>query len=209
MRRLLVILGRLFGIISLKYGFYYKYSRLIRFLLEKQYAPRSIRKYSSLSQLSNFFYECKWKADPWWRDVISYPARAEKSQNDTGYLGDCDEFAAYAASAIGGMGLKDIDSISILTVTYIGKPWTDYYISGHNVCVFRYKDEDGHWWWANMSNWRRGKVVWRDDYGRRFGSPAEVATWITTRKSGTSIGWARVSNDLKTVYGYGVVPERM
>jgi hypothetical protein len=159
-------------------------SNLYRAIFERQYRDYPLTTYSTFGELAAFLRTLIWTADSWTQlwDAISYAGKVEA----IGYrgdrrVGDCDEFAIYAAEAIrlsvqaGKFHVRA--ETKMLTVT-----WLEGAVpGGHNVCFLELPDEPAHRRYAYM------------DYGMPiyFASPVAVVRGVLQRytANGVCIGW--------------------
>ena len=139
----------------------YRYwSRIYRFIWERQYRYVPVTTYKSLQELVLVIQTCKWSADGWkqlW-DAFSYPGKVQYIINtqppEKRFIGDCDEHALYIATAlertVNGENFSIspyaewrnsvIESAQVLTVNWINK---DGVYGGHNVCLITFYDRLG------------------------------------------------------------------
>lgn len=189
----------------LKRRWYYRWSRLYRFLFEWRYRRWSDPAYTSLPQLEKILGQMKWRKDPWWMlfDVISYPAAVFKRHQLGKAVGDCDESAIFAAHVIRDMMARNLlghfRSVGVLTVPWLDK---DGKAGGHNVCIVSYISRKANTLqWGHIGNWHDGRMRF---YGHAypFACVKDVVRDITG--ANRSIGWARADCGLRLVeYGDG------
>ena len=180
---------------------YYRWSKFWMAFTEGRYSMVNLTPSVSLGQLEEALSKMTWKADPGKGlfDTISSPHRVEfvlrqrLAGMGKGEVGDCDEFALYAAVSVEDMikrGRLDARNPEFMSVTWLDAKGNFH---GHNVCVF----EDSHGW-NHMSNWFEGKVQSGAHPGHRFASPKEIALWFSQAEDqGELIGYARATTDLK------------
>lgn len=202
MQWLKVWAGRLAMFFALRLGLYYSFSRLWRDTVESEWADALITRYSKVENLYWVLGRAKWRPDRKFLDVISWPGKAEHDYLNTGYLGDCDEFAVYAATALHNIrdGNHDPSSVGILTVTW-WSPHSGY--GGHNAAAYALR---GSQQWCHLSNWNGGFPVGDGPREPIFTSPAEMAKAICEDVNGICLGWALVETDLSKVLQYGMNP---
>jgi hypothetical protein len=182
---------------------YYLWSKLWMLVLEGRYRRQNLTPYVSLGQLEEALSKMTWTSDPLHGtfDVISSPEKVEfilrqflsgaRSKAD---VGDCDDFALYAAVSIQNMikrGRLNASDPEFVTVTWLdagGK------FHGHNICIF--KDPEGY---CHIGNWFRGRAqCGSGSDGVRFANPKEIADWFSTAENaGVLIGYARATPQLK------------
>jgi hypothetical protein len=197
------------AVIALDLRLYYLWSRLGRWLYERQFLGREIRRYDSAQELQKAMEPWVWRPDPFWQfgDMISCPAAVEYKGTLGEPVGDCDDFSVYAGEALrqlndafGSIDGKVVREISLLTVPWMeptGKP------NGHNVCVFRYLTPGKGWAWAWVSNWYDTHIQWSHPSGAPYEGPGEIAAFMCEQFEAQNTRWARVSLDLKKVYETG------
>lgn len=172
---------------------YRRWSRLYRWLWERQYRNVAIPDYLSFLDIAMTLRRMKWVADgpkQLW-DAISTPEAVQwRLDNLPGReVGDCDEHAIYIADRIvsaqkkGSFADKNLVEVCFVTITWI-VPATGE-MGGHNVCGLKWKFLD------------------REMYGYMdYGMPImaslswdEVAEAVRVRYSGAqevvSLGWSR------------------
>jgi hypothetical protein len=173
---------------------YYVWSKLMRMLLEWSY-KRPITEYAHFGQLEAALGAMKWRSDPIKGrfDVISKPEKVEQlyyeaslHQRLPAEVGDCDEFACYAANCIENMGHRGRFSgdVYFMTVNWLDK---DNEFHGHNICAFYDRSEQS---WGHIGNWFNGKAQ------RGFNSLEELAAWWPKQAEGQMIGWALATPSL-------------
>lgn len=188
---------------ALKGGWYYRWSRVYRFLFEWRYRKWVDPGYTSLPDgVEATLGRMVWRKDPWWMlyDAVSYPRAVLKRHLSGKAAGDCDEFAIFAVWAIRDMMgrgyLKDFRSVGMLSV-----PWLDEKgkCGGHNVCVVSYIDRQvGALHWAYMSNWYGGGTRTHGHLNKRpFICVEDVVRDVLGSKA--SLGWARADCGLNLV----------
>lgn len=184
---------------------YYTTSKIARFLFERKYRTQPLTEYANIHDLERVLGEMCWREDPLKGtiDIISSPHKVEwiyQQSKATGFaakVGDCDEFAAYAATSIALMisrGATTITECFFLTVLWFDRAGKFH---GHNVCAFH--DVGG---WGHIGNWAGG-VAYR---GRS--SLLDVARGISgdgdPLRCGRLIAWAAGTPDLALVrMGFG------
>lgn len=183
---------------------YYLWSRLYRWLFEKRrYKNEPLVEFDSLRGLETALGRMKWVKDgpKYLWDVISLPAKVEYAlrTDPKQEVGDCDEFAAYAADRIQNMIARK--KISNTKVFFMTVNWLDaeYKFHGHNVCaILDYTSNR----WSHMSNWFEGKV---QSGGT---SPSDLARSIVAQAGagGRMIGYAYCTPDLKNTIDVKVPP---
>lgn len=161
---------------------YYLWSRWWRWLVERQYRRTRPTLFADWQLLSERLGQMQWRQDPvkGLFDVISTPSKVEAKFQTGQPVGDCDEFAAYAAHSFNKL---DRYFPEIMTVNWLDRAGRFH---GHNVCAY-YDDVEGQWY--HMSNWGQGRR-----YGPFF-SREETAREIAG--TGRLIGWATVTPDLR------------
>lgn len=97
----------------------------------------------------------KWTEDPFGGklDVIKHATFMKQAMiKNPGHSGDCDDFANYYIATLLKSGIVKSPSDVMFDFFYWYKDDSTKQnkISGHAVCVFKYKD---NWWWAG--NWNR------------------------------------------------------
>jgi hypothetical protein len=170
---------------------YYLWSRLGRWLFQREYVDRPICKYRNAEELQKFISTCTWTQDTWWElgDMISAPAFFEVTKK-----GDCDDFSVYIGQVLQELHDKSIQDVSLLTIPWIdanGNP------GGHNVCVFR-RQKGSKLVWAWSSNWYDGVIQWTD-----FEDINDIVRSVVGQFYAVCTRWARVSIDLKHVFETG------
>lgn len=161
-------------------GLYYLWSRVFRYLFEAR-PPLPMPIYGNLESLEHDLGRMVYSPDPLrgLLDYFSYPETVAYRFTMGQPIGDCDEYAVYACTALLRMG----KTAHILTVTWldsVGK------FHGHNLCVF--KDAIG---WSHIGNWYKGKAQ------GSFKNPEVIARYIAS--GGSLIGYQVVTHDLRRV----------
>jgi hypothetical protein len=180
---------------------YYFWSKLWRAVLERDYRKQELTQYAHIEQLEEHLSKMTWVSDPLGGvfDVISSPQKVEAvlrkklmGESEVAHVGDCDEFAQYAADRIQEMvdaGKTKLQSPRFVSVNWLDK---DGGFHGHNICVF-YNPADKRW--GHIGNWFGGKA----QYG--FQGLDEIAEWFATKSSrdgvGRLIGYAAATSTLK------------
>ena len=181
---------------------YYLWSKVYQATFEKWAHNVELLSYKSVKALEETLGRMKWKRDGPWQlwDAIGGPKATYSKHLSHKEVGDCDEYALYAADRLRDMAVRGVlvdkgikrDEIYVLTI-----PWVDLKgkAGGHNVCAFKYRDADGVNW-AHVSNWYKGEVQWNK------GSLKCVIREVLVGR--TSLGWAIATPELKLVkYGNG------
>ena len=159
-------------------------SAAYRALFERRFAAYPLRPYRSFRELAAFLRSLTWVSDGWrqlW-DAISYPGKVEYvGSGGDRRVGDCDEFAIYAAVAVSRSVEEGVFTPEaktwLLTVTWLKgfKP------GGHNVCLLEIPTEPPHRRYAYM------------DYGMPvyFGAVPAVVRGVLARYTDRAvcIGW--------------------
>lgn len=175
---------------------YYRWSKLWRWLFERRYRGQSMTSYAHIGQLEETLGRMRWKRDAGGGaiDVISSPEKVEAiwraTRADTvdgnEWIGDCDEFAQYAANRIVDLNMRGQfhGKAHFMSVTWFGD---DGKFHGHNICAVELP-EGG---WAHLGNWFGGRMQ------KGFASAAAVAQWWADKDHGVLIAWALATPDLK------------
>ena len=174
---------------------YYVWSKLWRFLLERRYRGTPLTQYAHMGQLEGALGGMRWTQDPVKGrfDVISSPEKVEAiyrvaaGDREKATVGDCDEFAQYAADRLADMRQrgKFRGEIFFMTVNWLDH---DGGFHGHNICAF-YDDHEKTW--GHIGNWFGGQAQ------RGFPTLEAVGSWWAEQARGELIGWAIATPDLK------------
>ena len=170
---------------------YYAWSKLVRLLLEWRYRE-PLAQYSHFEQLESALGVMKWKEDPLkgMFDVISKPEKVEyllrRREGEKVLVGDCDEFAVYAAACLKSMSERGRfhGDMYFMTLNWLD---AENKFHGHNICCF-YDESEREW--GHIGNWFNGKAQ------RGFKSVEELANWWAKQAEGRMIGWALATPDL-------------
>lgn len=145
--------------------FYYTWSRLVRVFLNFKYGDTTIPPMQNIDELIGTIRRMKWRPDPWWQlwDAIGTAeatfARFKKGE----HVGDCDEFAVFCADRLIEMNSRKAPTFgrSLLGVYVLSVPYMKMNgkLGGHNVCAFRYAQDNGAKVWGYVSNWDGGTPV--------------------------------------------------
>ena len=194
--------GKLWGLISVRWGLYYSYSRLVRWIVEHKHRKGRppLDQYEDYPRLLSLAAHWKWRKDTWkvgW-DSFSYPSRVQDYINrGVAKIGDCDDWSLYL-----GWVLKDIESrkpifehlkcenFRILTVTYANP--NNGKLGGHNVCLIELRDKDGITRYAHSSNWDKGQIQSGFYDGRPYNFIEDIVRDITQTvcgKNGINMAW--------------------
>lgn len=194
--------------VSLKHGWYYRWSKFYQKMFESKHVGKSTPTYLTFESVVKDVGEMAWRKDTWvmlW-DAISHPHATWFRHLKQKPAGDCDDIALYAAVSIEKLrkygrapGLKEV---GLLTVPWRvkGKRWKT---GGHNVCAFQYRHEDGKMYWAHISNWHNGEIQYHNsDTEDRFEALECVVRDIL--HGNESLGWAFATPRLDLIrYGKG------
>ena len=180
---------------------YYLWSKFWRALLERDYRKQKLTEYADLKQLEVALGKMKWTQDPMngMFDVISSPRKVEAilqdkltGKSEVANVGDCDEFAQYAADRIQDMIARKKTSLQnpyFVTINWFGKGGEFH---GHNICVFYDPDKKK---WGQIGNWWGGKAHIMYD------GVDDVADWYARRNprdgEGKLIAYCAATPDLK------------
>lgn len=171
---------------------YYLWSKFWRFFLERKYRQVQLTPHFSISQLETTLGQMKWVSDPLGGlfDVISSPQKVEAHLKGVtqgkAEVGDCDDFAQYAAVAIQSMMVRGKLSKSPVYVMTVN--WLDGYnkFHGHSVCC--YKRNEGYY---HIGNWHGGQA--QGPY------PSVAGVAMAIKGGGRLIGYALATSELKKV----------
>lgn len=178
-------------------GGYYLWSKFWRWILEGKYKKQKLTQYAHFDQLVAALAYMKWTEDPLKGlfDVVSRPEKVEqifqlaRLQDQQPLIGDCDEFAIYAASRVQDLYNRNLVDFRPYFMTM---NWFDSEgdFHGHNICALSKRDGT----WGHMGNWFKGRPQWD------FGSAHDIAMWFATKSSrdgrGQLIAWALATPDL-------------
>lgn len=182
---------------------YYCWSKLYRYFFEAGYQNQKLTQYQNLGHLGDALRSMKWVQDPLKGklDIISSPKKVEhlyqlaKLKGERAEIGDCDEFAQYAADRIEEMRRRSVINIIPYFMTL---NWFDNkgVFHGHNICAMEMiNDEKGTTEWGHIGNWFGGRPQWS------FTGPGDIAAWFAHRSprdgNGVLIAWALASFDLR------------
>jgi hypothetical protein len=180
---------------------YYLWSKLWRFLLEGKYKDTPLTQYATLGQLESALGAMKWTEDDLKGvfDVISLPEKVEQiyrlsgGDREKAKVGDCDEFAIYAANRIRDLVERRRANLAtpyFMSINWLGEKGEFH---GHNICAYFDKTENK---WGHIGNWFSGQAQ------LHFFSLDEIAEWFANNHrdgAGTLIAWAVATPDLKLV----------
>lgn len=175
---------------------YYLWSRFYRWAFERKWRNQDLTQYRSLEELETALGNMRWDRDALKGklDVISSPEKVEAIYRSAAgdpakaLVGDCDEFAVYAAVAIEDMvrrGVPDFSEPGFMTLNWLD---ADRKFHGHNVCTFRNTHSNK---WGHIGNWFNGRAQ------IAFDTLEELAAWWADQAGGVLIAWAIASPDLK------------
>lgn len=178
-------------------GGYYLWSKFWRALLERKYRKQKLQQYAHLDQLVAALAHMSWTEDPLKGvfDVISTPQKVEaifqlaRLQDQKPRIGDCDEFAVYAADRIADLRQRNQVTFTpfFMTINWFDK---DGVFHGHNICALERANGE----WGHMGNWFSGTPQWG------FKSAHDIAEWFAYRNprdgEGQLIAWALANPDL-------------
>ena len=183
--------------LALKYKWYYRWSRIYRWLWERKHDGTRLPSFHSIHILEDTVGSMCWRKDTWlmlW-DAVSTPQAAWARHLNGRKAGDCDDISIFAAVCMVDMRdkgyLPTVAGIWLLSV-----PWMDYNrkVGGHNVCAYRYV-EKGEVRFGHISNWYDGERC------EGFQSLREVVLSILGLR--TSMGWALANPETLALVEYG------
>lgn len=202
-----IILGRIGMFLHMQIRWYSFWSKLYRFIYERDYENVPLTRYSSMRELVSAVRQMQWTADTWKElyDAISSPQKVEyilqhgRQYDGKKLVGDCDEFAIYEANVIAA-SIKDWkwidgwDNPRLMSICWVSE--TDARnvgFGGHNVCLLRKVGgfDDGKWCYMDYGYPSKPRDTIR-----------EVVTDIIYRYAGyqaVCIGWSIHTPDLKFV----------
>ena len=180
---------------------YYLWSKFWRWVLEGKYLGTPMTQYANIGQLESALGAMKWKQDDikGMFDVISRPEKVEQiwrlsgGDREKAQVGDCDEFAIYAADRIRDMIERNRASLEtpyFMTVNWLGEKGEFH---GHNICAYYDKTAEK---WSHIGNWFSGKAQ------PAFDSLDGIAEWFANNYrdgDGTLLAWAVATPDLKLI----------
>ena len=195
-------LARLGFWIWFKSSGYYHWSKFWRWALERKYKKQKLTQYAHLKQLVAALNHIVWQEDPLkgYFDVISSPQKVERIfqlarlQDERPRIGDCDDFAQYAADRIEDLRRRRVVNIVpyFMTINWFDKSGVFH---GHNVCALEKTDDKGNVEWGHVGNWYAGSPQWG------FSGPHDIAYWFAYRNPrdghGQLIAWALASFNLE------------
>lgn len=178
---------------------YYLWSKFWRWLLERDFQKVTLTPYVNIGQLETALSKMTWVQDPLngTFDVISSPQKVEAflrekllGETKEAKVGDCDEFAQYAADRIIDMIRRrktTFRTAYFMTINWLGENGKFH---GHNICVYDVANNG----WYHIGNWFDGKSQ------GPFPSIHDIALWFSnTRGKGQLIAYATATHDLHLV----------
>lgn len=214
----LVVPVRGFVTFLFKYHIVQSWYKLYRWMFEfKYYSPNSplyspVPAYSSLYQLADLLgNKLKWRADSL-KQLFDAMGTAEAVQYKMSvinqpFIGDCDEFAVYAATAINKSILADPDFgvyyfnkrikkayvMTVMWLRYSGQTWRSNYLGfgGHNVCVIELEDGDLAWMDYGMPSMLASKMnpILSIDYHDNYNLIERDVHLVYAHGDTDSLGW--------------------
>lgn len=167
------------------YNFFYK-------KITKKFAP--LPHFSHLKDLEESLERFVWSKDEFTIFRIKFPhfivkdAEVSQWEIDCGEnpVGDCDDWASYAAKALQQMP-------EVLNPCLLAVHWTDKQgeVVGHVVAVYRYRTQKFSKLFGHIGNW---------GHFRGYNSVSQVAKDIAKMGEGRIIAYATATPDLKLIY---------
>lgn len=178
----------------------YLWCRIYQRLFEADTSKVKLTEFASIQELEKLLNRCVWVPDGLKQlgDMMYSPKRVQLTIDRAGdgraRIGDCDEFAAYAADRIldlikrkmphRGMLLKEA---LILQCTYRN---AEGKLVGHHACAVRYLDlVSASVKWGHIGNWYQGK------FRKDFDEPNQMVKDF--HRGGRTLHWVLVTPDLK------------
>jgi len=121
------------------------WSRLYRWLYERQYRNVPIQTYDTLEQLARVISRQKWTMDSWreFFHAVSTPQKVQALINANArgaYIGDCDEFAIYLVAAV-RRSMARLRMPGVLSAQMMTVSWNEGWVpQAHNVCLLQMLD---------------------------------------------------------------------
>jgi hypothetical protein len=168
---------------------YYVWSRFYRWAFERKYRTTELTQFDSLAELEKALGEMVWTQDPikGVLDVVSSPQKVEYIwRYGDQEVGDCDEFAVYAADRIQDMisrAVVELEQPRFVSVNWFDEEGTHH---GHNICIFFDPAKKA---WGHIGNWFSGQAQ------MHFDDPKDIADWFAG--DGQLIAFAIARPDLR------------
>lgn len=121
------------------------WSRLYRWLYERQYKDVKIASYDTLQDIARVMRRQSWVMDSWKElfNAVSSPQKVQAliNANERGArIGDCDEFAIYIVSAV-RRSMMQLRMPGVLSAQLLTVMWNSGWVpNGHNVCLLQMLD---------------------------------------------------------------------
>jgi len=117
---------------AMKLRIYFLWSLIHQFIFQRK--RTKIPTMYTIEDLMLIIRDAMWTADKWWMagDVIAHPEWAYRNYNETGFIGDCDDYAAFSCHCLNQLGYHNVQMMSV--------QWLDLGDNFHGHIVALYRD---------------------------------------------------------------------